>query len=217
VTDGRQRGTARNPLTGAAGEYYVAAELCRRRWAASITPRNTQRTDIIAQHLEQRITVAVQVKTMAIGSNFTLTIRDEATSAAQNEWYILVDLRDQRPVYYVMPRNLVSAYLHLSHRLWLATPGRGGRRRGENTRRAIQPDEVQSYRDRWDALLKPTERCRTSFRLASSSTSDPRRSACHELIQLAPWLHRKRHDPAVARVHPRRQLIEERAALSSRA
>jgi hypothetical protein len=39
---------AKTALTGAAGEYFVAGELSRHRWAASITPRNADRTDVLA-------------------------------------------------------------------------------------------------------------------------------------------------------------------------
>ena len=73
-------------LTGAAGEYYVAAELSRRGWAASITPRGVERTDVLAQHLESKTVVAIQVKTMALGNRFRLGAKNEEPTTATNEW-----------------------------------------------------------------------------------------------------------------------------------
>jgi hypothetical protein len=67
-------------LTGAAGEYYVAAELSRRGWAASITPKGVERNDVLAQHVETRAVVAIQVKTWARGRRFTLRKTDEQHS-----------------------------------------------------------------------------------------------------------------------------------------
>jgi hypothetical protein len=59
-------------LTGAAGEYFVAAELSRRGWAASVTPKGVERTDVLAQHVDTGAVVALQVKTTTTGTSFTL-------------------------------------------------------------------------------------------------------------------------------------------------
>lgn len=48
--------------TGAAGEFYVAAQLSQRGWAASLLLDNAPHTDILARHAETGSTVAVQVK-----------------------------------------------------------------------------------------------------------------------------------------------------------
>ena len=49
-------------LTGAAGEYYVAAELSRRSWLATVTIKNSPGTDVLAQRLDRRRLVAIQTK-----------------------------------------------------------------------------------------------------------------------------------------------------------
>jgi hypothetical protein len=64
-------------LTGAAGEYYVAAELSRRGWAASITPKGVERNDVLAQHLDTQAVVVMQVKTSAVGRSFRLSEKNE--------------------------------------------------------------------------------------------------------------------------------------------
>jgi len=48
------RGTA---ATGAAGAYFVAGELARKDWPASVTFGNTPRTDVLAQVGDSRLGV----------------------------------------------------------------------------------------------------------------------------------------------------------------
>jgi hypothetical protein len=50
-------------LAGVAGEYSVAAELCRRGYLASITLRNAKGVDILATNATASKTAAIQVKT----------------------------------------------------------------------------------------------------------------------------------------------------------
>lgn len=50
-------------LSGVAGEYFVAAELSRRGYLASITLRNTKGVDILCSNADATKTVAIQVKT----------------------------------------------------------------------------------------------------------------------------------------------------------
>lgn len=148
----------KNALTGAAGEYYVAAELSRFGWAASITPRGVQRSDVLAQHLETQTVVAIQVKTARAGTNFRLTEKLELPASAENEWIALVALREatSRAEYYIVPRNVVAAFIYVDHRVWLATPGKAGQRHRDNPQRNIDTSDVAAYRDRWDLLLAPT-------------------------------------------------------------
>ena len=49
-------------LTGVAGEYFVAAELSRRGFIASITMRNTRGIDILATTSEAKSAVTIQCK-----------------------------------------------------------------------------------------------------------------------------------------------------------
>ena len=51
-------------ITGIAGEYYVAAELSRRGFMASITLRNNDSVDILACEPQGFKTFAIQVKTI---------------------------------------------------------------------------------------------------------------------------------------------------------
>jgi len=114
-------------LTGACGEYHVAAELSRRGWLATVTIKNAPGTDVLAQHLETGRVVTVQTKTASPGSNFRLKSGDEGVVNNDNEWYALVGLRgiDERPDFFLLPRNHVAAYVYVTHRNWLSEAGRG--------------------------------------------------------------------------------------------
>jgi hypothetical protein len=50
-------------LCGVAGEYFVAAELSRRGYVASLTLRNTRGIDVLASNSDATKTVGIQVKT----------------------------------------------------------------------------------------------------------------------------------------------------------
>ena len=50
-------------LTGVAGEYFVAAELSRRGYIASISLRNTRGIDIITTNKEASRSITIQCKT----------------------------------------------------------------------------------------------------------------------------------------------------------
>jgi hypothetical protein len=145
-------------LTGAAGEYYVAAELSRRGWAASITPKGVERNDVLAQHLDTQAVVVMQVKTSAVGRSFRLSEKNERPTSATNEWYALVRLsdRDERPTFYLVPGNTIAAYLYVDHRLWLAAPGRNGQPHKDTAMRAVRSEDIEAYREGWDRLLKRT-------------------------------------------------------------
>jgi hypothetical protein len=68
-------------LTGIAGEYYVAAELSRRGFMASITLRNNDSIDIHASKLSNKKLFAIQVKTKQIeGRRWPLNIPFPAMS-----------------------------------------------------------------------------------------------------------------------------------------
>ena len=145
-------------LIGAAGEYHVAAQLSVRGWLATVTIKNSPGTDVLAQHHETGRLVAIQTKTISLSKDrLVLGLKDERPDPEHREWYVLVAMKqvDERPDFYVLPRNHVAALLWVSHRTWLAKPGRGGAQHRDNRIRNVLPSEVQSYRERWDALLEP--------------------------------------------------------------
>lgn len=151
-------------LTGAAGEYHVAAELSRRDWLATVTIKNAPGTDVLAQRLDRRNVVAIQTKTASPGSQFTLNVKDETCGVADNEWYVLVGLagREERPTFYVVPRHVMAAFTYLEHQDWLRSiglihkPAKPGQIRQTSARRTIRKDWLDGYRECWELLDAPT-------------------------------------------------------------
>jgi len=118
-------------LGGTAGEYFVAAELSRRGYVASITLRNARGIDILASDADAKRSVGIQVKT----SQRVLNKKAEQ-DIAENLFYVFVSLnRDKGAEYHVVPRQIVSKSVRESHATWLKTPGRRGKRHVDNPMR----------------------------------------------------------------------------------
>ena len=139
-------------LTGVAGEYLVAGELSRRGYVASLTLRNTRGIDLLVSNADATKSVGIQVKTNQSGKSDWILSKKAEADVATNLFYVFVALRGlDQPQFYVVPRADVSRFVRESHREWLATPGRGGRRHRDNDMRLFK-DPTGKYRDRWDLL-----------------------------------------------------------------
>ena len=144
-------------ITGAAGAYFVVAELSQRGWVASPTWGNAPRTDVLAQAADGSSLVSIQVKTRNTGS-FQLGSKGEQPSSRDgNEWFILVSLKapGEFPDFYVVPRDHIVALAYFGYRAWLARPGKNGRPHKQTAMRAIQVEEVERYKDAWGLLNSP--------------------------------------------------------------
>lgn len=146
--------------TGTIGTFYTAAELARHGWETTLTLGNALRTDIFAQHGENHLLIGVQCKTRNDDSPpwFRLSITSEDPSpAGQNEWFVFIRLRGlvERPIFYVMPRDVVAAYLYLSHRIWLTGTKPDGTPRVGDDQRNVEYSIAEPYHERWDLLEKP--------------------------------------------------------------
>src|SRR5215469_8348701 len=65
-------------LIGVAGEYFVAAELSRRGYIASISLRNTRGIDIVATNQAAKRSITIQCKTNQSGArNWMLNEKSE--------------------------------------------------------------------------------------------------------------------------------------------
>jgi hypothetical protein len=81
---------------------------------------------VIAQHHEHQTLIAVQCETTTGNQTFRLSQGCESPSPpGRNEWFILIALRGAtaRPDFFIVPRNVMAAYLHVGHRAWLAAAG----------------------------------------------------------------------------------------------
>lgn len=144
-------------LVGAAGEYFVAAELSQRGWLATVTIKNAKATDVLAQRLEPpppRI-LSVQTKTTSPGNeNFTLSARDESVAIHEDQWFVFVGLSRPglRPNFWIVPHDVVAARIYSSHRHWLGTPSPTGKDRNDTPRRAIHRGHLDGYQEAWELL-----------------------------------------------------------------
>ena len=143
-------------LSGVAGEYFVAGELSRRGYVASITLRNTRGIDILASNADATRTVAIQVKTRQdTGTAWVLSQKQEElpdSGEAQQLFYVFVSLNGAgAPSYHVVPRAVVAKFIRSNHAQWLATPGMKGQAHKDSSMRKFV-DSKGTYRDAWHLL-----------------------------------------------------------------
>jgi len=140
-------------LSGVAGEYFVAGELSRRGYIASITLRNTRGVDILVAGRDAARSAGIQVKTNQ-GSGKSWLLNKKAESMEENSlFYVFVNLNgpDGVPSFHVVPSAVEAEYLRRTHSEWLATPGRQGQERKDTSMRKFE-DRDDDWKDRWDVL-----------------------------------------------------------------
>lgn len=140
-------------LTGVAGEYFVAAELSRRGFVASITMRNSRGFDILATNENASRTVTIQVKTNQY-SRPEWMLSDKAERSFSDDWFyvfVILNRPDERPQYHIVPSKDVAAQISADHRAYLQTPGRAGQQRKDTTMRKFMDSEGK-YLERWELL-----------------------------------------------------------------
>lgn len=141
-------------LIGAAGEYFVAGELSRRGYIASITSRSTEGIDILASNATATRQIAIQVKTNQ-GSKPEWVLSEKAERLyADNLFYVFVNLKspEERPDFYIVPSKVVADFVRNDHQRWLEKPGKAGQAHRDNPVRKFVDSERQ-FLERWDLLL----------------------------------------------------------------
>jgi len=140
-------------LIGVSGEYFVAAELSRRGYVASVTLRNTRGIDILASNEEGSKTVNIQVKTKRFKVKDWMMNKKAESIKDKNMFYVFVSLNeeDKKPDYYICPSSDVARYVTRRHKKWLKTPGRSGQKHVDNSIR-VWEDLDNKYLDKWDLL-----------------------------------------------------------------
>jgi hypothetical protein len=145
----------KNPqnLTGASGEYFVAAELSRRGFISSVTLKNTKGIDVLVSNESASKIIGIQVKTN-YGNARDWVLNEKAENFHnKNLFYVFVILNGvgQLPEYYIVPSKTVSTFIKKSHKNWLSTPGKKGQSHNDSPMRKFE-DKSQKYLDRWDLL-----------------------------------------------------------------
>lgn len=136
-------------LVGVAGEYFVAAELSRRGYIASISMRNTRGIDILATNEAATRSITIQCKANQDGGSTWILNKKAEDFAPENHFYVFVALTapEERPRYHVVPASVVAEYSSRTHKEWLA----GDHSRKDSAIRNFR-DKEGAYLDRWDLL-----------------------------------------------------------------
>ena len=142
-----------NVLTGVSGEYFVAAELSRRGYIASLTSRNTKGVDILASNQDASKSVGIQVKTKDANKKSWLLGQKAENYTGKLLFYVFVNLKDkdERPDFHIVPSERVSHYVWESHKKWLKTLGKKGQPHQDNLMRTFE-DKDNQYQERWELL-----------------------------------------------------------------
>jgi len=149
----RERHSMDRIMVGVSGEYFVAAELSRLGYVASVTLRNTQSIDILAANTDATRSVVIQVKTNRGKKKKWMVGQKAEDNWSKTLFYVFVNLNglDQRPDYHVVPSKVVARYITRTHQEWLEKPDRAGKPHRNSKRRHFK-DPLNTYRDRWDLL-----------------------------------------------------------------
>ena len=140
-------------LSGSAGEYFVAGELCRRGYLASILLNNARGIDIQCSNREATKTIGIQVKTSKGRQTEWVLNKKIEGYYADNLFYIFVCLNSNQdpPDYFIVPSKTVAEFAKTYHQEWLTTPGRKGQMHKDNPMRKFR-DEKKIYLNRWELL-----------------------------------------------------------------
>lgn len=151
---------------GAASQFFVAGELCRRGLVAVVTLGNCPNTDILVSDKAGTSFCHVQVKTYRPGRDKTVSVGVKAEKKNKKSFFwILAGIPEADSKsnfeYFIVPSSDLSSLVRENHKLWLSTPGKHGQKRNDSTVRAIAipparskytDESIELYRNRWDLI-----------------------------------------------------------------
>jgi hypothetical protein len=140
-------------LAGVAGEYFVAAELSRRGYVASITLRNTRGMDIVVTNADASKTVTIQCKTASRESKKWILSQKSEDFVSDSHFYVFVSLRGEleRPNYHIVPSKVVAETISTGHREWLKGSSKSGKPHKDSAIRNFF-DKNDQYLEKWELL-----------------------------------------------------------------
>jgi len=103
--------------TGIAGEFFVAGELTRRGWIATLTSKNTPGVDILASRPADedptgKTQARIDVKTRTEAGRGAWWLGGELRLTGRHDFYVLVDIGDEdgheRPRYWIIPAQVAN-------------------------------------------------------------------------------------------------------------
>jgi hypothetical protein len=141
-------------LTGVTGEYYVAAELSRRGYLASITLRNTKGVDVLCSNDDASKSIGIQVKARTGMQRSWILSQKGEDYYADTLFYVFVNVSEdpkQSPEFTVVPSKVVADHIRKHHRVWLEGIKKDGQPRKDSSMRKFD-DPSGRYLGRWDLL-----------------------------------------------------------------
>lgn len=132
-------------IVGAAGEHHVLSQLLRRGWIAALAPDGAPNMDILVTDENNQRLCAIQVKTRRdIGHDKGWHMKPKHEEMIVCDlYYVFVDVGkgpSDQTTCYVLPSRVVADCIRLCHKVWLDTPGRGGRPHKDSNVRRLRPD-----------------------------------------------------------------------------
>lgn len=145
--------SATSLLSGVAGEYFVAAELSRRGYVASITLRNTRGTDIVVTNADASRTVTIQCKTSSRETKTWILTQKSEDFLSDTHFYVFVSLRGERerPAYHIVPSKVVADTIKSGHREFLKGLSKSGKPHKDSAIRKFS-DKNDEYLEKWELL-----------------------------------------------------------------
>lgn len=135
---------------------------------ASLAPPGSPDVDILVLSPDQTVVASVQVKTRTYGRDQGWHMSEKHEGIVEDRlFYAFVDLQAEPPTTYIVPSKTVAEVITRSHRLWLDTPGIGGRAHRESKFRRLRRDYspldilgyrgtwLEQYREQWELLNAP--------------------------------------------------------------
>ena len=141
---------------GAASQYFVAAELCRRGHPASITMGNTAHVDILCSNASCTRFVHIQVKTYRPSKNGGGTCQvgmKAETDYGPNFFWVLCgypDAPDEQPKFFVIPSRVMAREVSAEFEKWVNAPGRNGRPHDPKNKMRVVHIPPKSNAFSWD-------------------------------------------------------------------
>jgi hypothetical protein len=120
--------------TAIAGEFFVAAELSKRGWIATLTSKNTPGVDILANQDDRFLRIDVKTRSSGFRGGWHV---GHVRMSDPGDFIVLVDLghEDEPPEYWIVPARTAQNLL----------VSNGGRV-------LIRSRDVEEFYDAWDLL-----------------------------------------------------------------
>ncbi|OGI82787.1 hypothetical protein A3E95_02200 [Candidatus Nomurabacteria bacterium RIFCSPHIGHO2_12_FULL_44_22b] len=149
-------------FAGITGEYFVAGELSRRGYIATVSLRNTAHVDILASNGKKAVNIQVKTKRKKVSDGWAMGNKPlEVKKEWQDVFYVFVDLPielEEKIGYYVIPKNDLNETVENNFQEHKKTPRRNGMPRTTQMRifriKEYPKFQTGKYENNWDSIFK---------------------------------------------------------------